>query len=143
VIALALACTRSGGAGDAPVASDPQNASAAPPTPAPDAIARSEVRATIVRVALRIADSHPPQVFVDVVSALEDGCTRFARTAVRREGNVVRIDVFNTRPAPGAGIACTMIYGEKETTVALGSDFVAGETYVVDVHGKRQTFVGQ
>ncbi|MEZ4332757.1 MAG: hypothetical protein R3F35_13430 [Myxococcota bacterium] len=109
----------------------------------PDAVARSEVRATIVRVALRIAESHPPQVFVDVVSALEDGCTRFARTAVHREGDHVRIEVFNTRPAAGAGIACTMIYGEHETTVALGSDFVAGETYVVDVNGKVQTFVGQ
>ena len=112
------------------------------PAPPSDAVARDEVRATIVRVALRIAESHPPQVFLEVVSALEDGCTRFARTAVHREGSLLRVDVFNTRPAAGAGIACTMIYGEHETTIALGSDFVAGETYVVDVHGKRQTFVG-
>src|SRR4030095_9991306 len=57
-----------------------------------------EVRAPIVRVTLRAAESHPPQYFADVVSALPDGCTHFARFAVRREGNVALLDVLNHVP---------------------------------------------
>jgi hypothetical protein len=103
---------------------------------------RTEVRAEIVRVSLRVAESHPPQYFADVTSALPNGCTRFARAAVRRAGEVVFVDVFVTVPAdPNA--MCTMIYGEHESAVALGSDFRPGARYVLDVNGTRQQFVAQ
>jgi len=102
---------------------------------------RREVRATIVRASVRIAESFPPQYFADITSALEDGCTRFSRTALRREGDIVFVDVFNTRPA--RDVACTMIYGEKETAVALGSDFTPGVAYTLDVNGTRERFVPQ
>ena len=36
-----------------------------------------------------------------------------------------------------------MIYGEKETAVALGSELEAGKTYTLDVNGSRETFVAQ
>jgi hypothetical protein len=101
-----------------------------------------EVRAPIVRVTLRTAESHPPQYFADVVSALPDGCTHFARFAVRREGNVVLVDVLNTVPSDSATM-CTMIYGEKESTVPLGSEFESGSAYTLDVNGSRQRFVAQ
>jgi hypothetical protein len=104
--------------------------------------ARSEVRAPIVRVSVRVAESAPPQYFADVTSALPDGCARFARFAVRRETHTVFVDVFNTRPASDA-VACTMIYGEHESAVALGSDFVPGTRYTLDVNGTRETFVAQ
>lgn len=103
---------------------------------------RVEVRAPIVRVSVRIAESFPPQYFADVTSALPDGCTQFARTQVRREADLVFIDVFNTRPA-SAEVMCTMIYGEHESHVALGSDFVPGRTYTLDANGTRQPFTAQ
>ena len=105
----------------------------------PPAESRTEVRAPIVRVALRVAESHPPQYFADIVSALPDGCTHFARLAVRREADVIFVDVFNTVPADRA-VMCTMIYGEHESTAPLGSAFRPGATYTLDVNGTRQRF---
>lgn len=102
---------------------------------------RREVRAPIVSIALRVAESHPPQYFADVVSALPDGCTQLSRYAVRREGSVVFVDVFNTVPADRSTM-CTMIYGEKRTAVALGSDFLPGAHYTLDVNGTRRDFTG-
>ncbi len=91
---------------------------------------------------MRVAESFPPQYFADVTSGLPDGCTKFARTALRRDGDVVFVDVFNTRPARD-DVACTMLYGEHESAVALGSDFVSGRTYVVDANGTRESFTAQ
>lgn len=104
--------------------------------------ARILVRAPIVRLSVRVAESFPPQYFADVTSALPDGCSRFARSAVRREGTTLYLDVFNTRPASDE-LRCTMLYGEHDESVALGSDFVAGTRYTVDANGTRQTFVAQ
>jgi hypothetical protein len=104
--------------------------------------ARIEVRAPIVGVSVRVAESAPPQYFADVTSALPDGCARFVRFAVRREGSTVFVDVFNSRPASDA-VACTMIYGEHESAVPLGSDFAPGASYTIDVNGTRETFVAQ
>ncbi len=103
---------------------------------------RIEVRAPIVRVAVRVAESYPPQYFADVTSALPDGCTRFARFTVRRTGDVMLVEVFNTVPAD-RGALCTMIYGEHESAVPLGSDFRPGTTVALDVNGTRQPFVAQ
>jgi hypothetical protein len=73
--------------------------------------ARVEVRAPIVRVSVRVAESFPPQYFADITSALPDGCARFARAELRREVEKLFVDVFNTRPARD-DMACTMIFGE-------------------------------
>jgi hypothetical protein len=104
--------------------------------------AHVEVRAPIVRVAVRVAESFPPQYLADVTSALPDGCTEFARFALRRQASTVFVDVFNTRPA-SSEVACTMIYGEKQTAIPLGSEFAPGATYTLDVNGTRETFVAQ
>jgi hypothetical protein len=114
-------------------------ARATPPQPDPE---RVELRAPIVRVSVRVAESFPPLYFADVTSALPDGCTRFARFAVRRGESVVYVDVFNTRPRSG-DVMCTMIYGEHESAVPLGSDFVPGRSYTLDANGTRTTFVAQ
>jgi hypothetical protein len=137
--ALALASLL---AGCSAGADGPPPLRAEPARPGSASEAREEVRATIVRASIRVAESFPPQYFVDIVSALEDGCTKFSRTDLRREGATIFVAVFNTRPARD-DVACTMIYGEKETAVALGSDFTPGESYVVDVNGRRETFVAQ
>ena len=112
------------------------------PTAGAAGTARIEVRAPIARVAVRIAESFPPQYFADITSALPDGCAQYARADLRRAGDTVIVDVFNTRPS-GDEIACTMLYGEKETAVALGSEFTPGATYTLDVNGTQETFVAQ
>ena len=104
--------------------------------------ARVEVRAPIVRVSVRVAESFPPQYFADVTSGLPDGCTQFGRYAVRREPSTVFVDVFNTRPT-SAEVACTMVYGEEQTAVPLGSEFTPGKSYALDVNGTRERFVAQ
>lgn len=95
-----------------------------------------------MRVELRVAESFPPQYFVDITSALPDGCARFARAELWRDGDSISVDVFNTRPA-GGDMACTMIYGEHETAVALGSEFEPGKAYTLDVNGTREAFTAQ
>jgi hypothetical protein len=95
-----------------------------------------------VRVSLRIAESFPPQYFADVTSALPDGCTRFARFAVRRQARTVFVGLFNTRPRSDT-VMCTMIYGEHDSAVPLGSDFAPGEIYTLDVNGTRENFRAQ
>ncbi len=120
----------------------PRRAEPARPPAVGGGLERVELRAPIVRVAVRVAESFPPQYFADVTSALPDGCTKFARFALRREGDTVFVDVFNTRPAR-SDLACTMIYGEKETAIPLGGDFTAGTTYILDVNDTRETFVAQ
>jgi hypothetical protein len=132
---LLAALVLAGCAGAEPASQGSDGASAA------SAQERREVRAPIVSVSLRVAESHPPQYFADVVSALPDGCAQFARYAVRREAAVVFVDVFNTMPADPSTM-CTMIYGEKHTAVPLGSDFARGAHYTLDVNGTRQPFLG-
>lgn len=137
IACLALAClppqgTAGGGLPDRP---DPGAATAEPAQEG-----RREVRAPVSLVEIRIAESHPPQIFVDVTSGLPNGCARHARSAIRREGETVYVDVFNSEPV-GRQIACTMIYGEKRTSHALGSEFRSGVRYTVDANGTRETFV--
>lgn len=117
-------------------------ASCAGPATGQTGESRSEARAPIVRVALRVAESEPPQYFADVVSALPDGCAQFARVALRREARTVYVDVFNRVPSD-PNTMCAMLYGEHESAVPLGSDFERGASYTLDVNGTRQTFVAQ
>jgi len=133
---LALGACSDGGGGVPPLRAEPTRLAD------PSAEARSEARATIVRVSVRIAESFPPQYFADITSALENGCARFSRAVTRREETTVFVDVFHTRPSD-PNVACTMIYGEEETAVALGSEFSAGTTYTLDVNGTRETFVAE
>ncbi|MEZ4501585.1 MAG: hypothetical protein R3C39_03080 [Dehalococcoidia bacterium] len=102
-----------------------------------------EVPAPIVSVDVRVAESFPPQYFVEVVSAQPDGCHRFSRYEVSRDGTTVRIDVYNTRPEDLSVVLCTMIYGETTSNVALGSDFESGVEYTLEVNDVTQTFTAQ
>lgn len=57
-----------------------------------------------------------------------------------RSGNVIRVRVLNTN-TPGA--ICTAIYGMYEVNLNLGSDFVSGQEYRVEVNDKVLTFKAQ
>jgi hypothetical protein len=111
-------------------------------TAAPDGD-RVEVAAPIVSVDVLIAESFPPQYFVEVVSALPNGCHRFSRYEETRSGTEIQIDVYNTFPAEDGDLACTMIYGEVTSNVALGIDFEPGTEYTLQVNDVTKTFVAQ
>ncbi len=114
----------------------------ATPTPAkaPDLV-MVEVPAPIDGVAIDIAESFPPQYFVQILSGLTNGCTRFDRYEVDRDGTTITITVTNL--APSGDVVCTAIYGTVETNVALGSDFEPGQTYTVLVNDVKESFMAQ
>lgn len=96
--------------------------------------------APIEEVDVRFAESYPIQVFVYIRGGLSDGCTEFYEHIVTRDGNDITIDVSTIRPADAM---CTEQYRTFEKNVALGTDFVSGETYTVKVNEVTETFVMQ
>ncbi len=99
--------------------------------------------APIVSVTIRVAESFPPQYFVDVVSLQSDACVSFAGYGMERDGSRIAIKVWNERPSR-VDIACATVVSETETAIPLGSDFERGTTYQVTVNGEnRATFTAQ
>ncbi|HEX4933242.1 MAG TPA: hypothetical protein VFV33_08690 [Gemmatimonadaceae bacterium] len=98
--------------------------------------------APIESVEVRIAESSPPQYFLDVVSGLPSGCASFDRYDRSRAGDTIEVEVWNRIEAPKDG-ACTAIYGTVEHAIALGSDFQPGRMYTVRVNTVTKTFAAQ
>ncbi len=96
--------------------------------------------APIDKLDVRLAESQPVQVFVDITSGLPGGCARFDHFTVERSGFTIAIAVWNTMPAIDG--PCTAIYGYVPHTIALGSGFVAG-TYLVRANDVTTTFAVQ
>lgn len=90
-----------------------------------------------------MAESFPPQYFVQITSGLPNGCAAFEEITTERDGETIRIAVWNTLPVADEPIACTMIYGFVEHNVALGTDFTSQQRYSVEVNDVTETFVAQ
>lgn len=145
---MAIAAIACSAAPPAAAPSEQPPASNTPVAPAepqqPDEIAMEETPAPIESVELNIAESFPPQYFLKVTSGLPSGCVTFDDYEVSQEGNNIDITVTNMQPAPGQLIACTQIYGFHESNIALGSQFIGGETYTILVNDQvTETFVAQ
>jgi inhibitor of cysteine peptidase len=98
-----------------------------------------EIRlAPIHEVRVALAESYPPQVIVYIQGGLSDGCTTFHELKTERSGNTVNITVTTQRPRDAI---CTQVYGYFEKNVNLGSDFVSGQTYTINVNDKTTSFV--
>jgi hypothetical protein len=100
----------------------------ATPTPA-----RRPELAPIEAVEIQILKSQPPQYQVAVTSGLPGGCAAFENISFTRSGARIDVTVMNSMPVEN--IPCTAIYGYHDSSVNLGSDFVAGTTYTVTVNG--------
>lgn len=88
-------------------------------------------------------ESFPPQYNLRIVSGLPSGCAVFDKAEeTAREGTTITVRVTNTMP-DDPDVACTAIYGMKETVLSLGSDFESGTTYTVNVNDKSVTFTAQ
>ena len=125
---------------DTPVDSDD-------PTPAPTETPewdhpRAEERAPIEEIDVIVRESFPPQYVLHIVSGLPSGCAAFERTDVERDGNTFNVTVINTMPAPGADVACTMIYGYFQQDIVL-EDIEPGAEYTVNVNDQTLTFTAQ
>lgn len=104
---------------------------------------RKVVEAPIDEVDILVRESFPPGYTVHIVSGLPSGCAQFESAEVTgRSGNTITIAVKNTLPSDDQ-VVCTMIYGTKETNIDLGTDFVSGQTYTVQVNDVTETFVAQ
>ncbi len=119
---------------------DPQP-SPEPTRAVPDDMVKS--LAPVESVEIRVAESYPPQYFVDVVSGLPNACVEFYGYEEYRAGSVTTITVYNLEPAPSQQIACAEIYGLHEFNVPLGSDFKPGETYTLSVNDTIKSFVAE
>ena len=103
----------------------------ATPTPA-----RRLELAPIESAEIQIAKSLTPQYSVRVTSGLPGGCAAFDSISASRAGTRIDVTVMNSMPV--GNVPCTAIYGYKDSTVDLGSDFAAGTyTVVVNAAGSR------
>ena len=107
----------------------------------PSAVACRQVDirpAPIHEVRIAIAESYPPQVMVYIKGGLSDGCTEFHELKTERGGSEINITVTTRRTRDAV---CTQVYGYFEKNVNLGSDFVSGQTYTVNVNDYTTSFV--
>lgn len=97
-----------------------------------------EIRpAPIHEVRVNIAESFPPQIFVYIKGGLADACTTFHELTVERSGNIIHIEVTTQRPKDAV---CAQVYGYFEENVALGSDFISGQIYAINVNDETTGF---
>jgi inhibitor of cysteine peptidase len=96
--------------------------------------------APIHEVSINIAESYPPQVFVYIKGGLADSCTTFHEIKTERSGNTLEITVTTERPKDAI---CAQVYSYFEKNVSLGTEFISGETYMVNVNDKMTSFIMQ
>jgi hypothetical protein len=99
---------------------------------------RQTVPAPIDRLEVVLRESNPPQVSLKVTAGLPSGCAQRDSHSVSRGGDTITVSVLNTMPKGNP--ICTMIYGQYDLSIDLGSGFVPGRTYTVQVNDKTTTF---
>lgn len=88
-------------------------------------------------------NSSPPHYFVDVVIGEHTSCDSFDSYNVTRAGNTtIIVDIFNRRCCTGCPDPDEMYdYNYAWHTIPLGSDFVLGGNYTVEINDVIETFV--
>ncbi len=100
-------------------------------------------KAPIDGIDILVRESYPPGYTAHITSGLPSGCAKFHSAEVTgRSGNTITVTVLNTMPAD-PNTQCTAIYGSHEANIDLGTEFVSGQTYTVEVNDKTKTFVAQ
>jgi len=95
--------------------------------------------AEIIDVDIWADNSSPTEYFVDVVSVETVTCMHFDSCNTTRSSNTtIIVEVFH-RVCPTQ--YCEHTYNEVEHTISLGSDFVVGVMYTVEVNNVTETFI--
>jgi len=96
--------------------------------------------APIYDIRVNIAESYPLQVLVYLKGGLADSCTIFNEIKTEYSGNTIDIEVTTQRPKDAV---CTQVHRFFEKNMNLGSDFISGGTYTINVNDKTTSFVMQ
>ena len=97
-------------------------------------------RALIVDTEIWTDGSVPPEYFVDVWAEVPSICDQFDSYNVTRAGNTtIVVDIFNRRCCTGCPER--EYYLNPWHTIPLGSDFVTGVNYTVEVNNMTEIFV--
>ena len=110
------------------------------PAPSPTTTAGANVQiesAPINQVRVDFLQTQPVQVSVYIKIGLRDTCTTFHDISTARSGNTITITVTNQHVT---GAICGQIYTFVEKNVNLGSGFVSGQPYTVQVNGQATNF---
>jgi hypothetical protein len=102
---------------------------------------RHTVAAPIDGLDVAVMESSPPQYMLHVRAGLPSGCAKQDSHSVNRSGARITVTVLNSMPAGDP--PCTAIYGTYELNINLGTDFLPGSTYTVQVNDKATTFTAQ
>ncbi len=103
---------------------------------------QERVVAPIERVDINVAESFPPQYFAAIVSVQPNACVTFDAVEITRDGNSIRIFVWNLVPTD-PDVVCAQVISTTEHNVALGTDFESGQSYEVQVNDVTRTFKAQ
>lgn len=90
---------------------------------------------TIEAVDVRIAESFPVQVFIDVTGTMPDPCWEAQEPAINQNGPRFEVEIMAERDPDEM---CTQVIEDYQTNISLGSP-EPGE-YVVEVNGVEQEF---
>ncbi|MGE0057669.1 MAG: hypothetical protein AB7T32_06770 [Dehalococcoidia bacterium] len=90
---------------------------------------------------IAVMESFPAQYLLQIEAGLPNGCAEKGGYEATRSGTTINVKVYYATPT--AGGICTMIYGIYELNINLGSDYVSGQTYTVNVNDKTMTFKAQ
>ena len=77
-----------------------------------------------------------------IVSLELNSCVSFDANETTRNGNSIRILVWNLVP-DDPDVQCAQVVSSTEHNVALGTDFALGQSYDVQVNDVNRTFVAQ
>lgn len=95
--------------------------------------------ATIYALDIWADNSSTPNYFVDVVIGEHTSCDSFDSYNVTRAGNTtIRVEIVNKHIT---GVDCVGMYSYTEHTLPLGSDFVPGGNYTVEINDVTVNFV--
>lgn len=75
-----------------------------------------------------------PSYVAVIVSGLPSGCARFDVANSTRNGDLIKVEVWNRTSGPGP---CTAIYGYVTTRLVLPGEFVTGRAYTLMVNDTK------
>ena len=110
------------------------------PAPSPSTTPATSVQiepATINQVRIDFLQTQPVQVSVYIKIGLRDTCTTFHDITTGQSGNTITIRVTDQHVT---GAVCGQIYTFVEKNMNLGSSFVSGQMYTVQVNDQTTTF---